>query len=325
MKGILILYVCLMFFGQEISSFDGFFSLPSMTLTVRFKSVPPVVENIFTGNAKVFYRGYKVGEVSDINLSCDQKCIVFNINITYKDLKLPVNTKVVLKTEDIFGDRYLELVYPQKPSSELLKSGDIIEGTAIYERLDKYLVEEMESGELGVLISNLTDLSVKLNKEDLGPVLKYATSSLKGISDIMAQEGFAQAIAGAPASLANTGQQIAITNRLLPQVNKNLVSTNKSFADANIHISDINQSLTVTNSELNQTNCELNTLNPKIPVIPDSLICQTERTLKRYDCIGEALSETLSKNCLLFRLMFGNPGKPFKACTGCEPCTTTKE
>lgn len=348
MRNIIIISVALFFLGQgTYLAFNGFYFRPDKVITVRFKEVPPVIK--FAGDVSVYYRGYKVGKATCKKLSNDQKYILFCVEINYKNLKLPINTKIVLKTQDLFGDRYFEFIYPDKPDKKMLAHGDIVDGTAVYERIDKYLVEEMENGKLATLISNLNYLTggarsiLGGNKKKLGKVTENVTGSVEDLSFItdelktmLKNPQFRKTLLEVPAALGTTGGQLAVTNTLLPEVNKNLVGTNKSFAlthkdfdkvnknlsETNQYLPGINESLDITNPLLCNTTQKLESLDQKIPEIPDSLISQTERTLTqaektlmRYDCIGQALSKTVSKNCLFLRFLFGNPGKSFENCT----------
>ncbi|NLF84116.1 MAG: hypothetical protein GX568_09070 [Candidatus Gastranaerophilales bacterium] len=372
MERLLLIIILVFFVGQaSYLAFDGLFRKPDKIITVRFKEVPPLIK--FAGDISVYYRGFKVGKATCKKLSADQKYILFCLRITYKDLELPVNTKIILKTQDVFGDRYFDLIYPDNPSEKLLASGDVIDGTAVYERLDKYLVEEMENGELGELISNLTwltgeartalgggDAELKklsgeaaksmndisaITKElravladpqvqkDIKTAISYAPKSLKSLNALLAQDELQNMIKSAPQLLDKTVTRLETVSTELPHVNRNMeqINTNFSAMDSTLQCTNgllvgTNGLLGGTNGLLSGTNCLLGDLNPKIPVIPQELVTQADKTLKRYDCIGAALSDTMSKRALLLRLMFGKPGESFENCNyppcSCPPYTT---
>jgi len=347
---IFLLLGIVLFFGVEAFTlaFNGFLFRPDKVIQVRFEEVPPVMK--FAGDIGVYYRGYKVGKATCKRLSQDQKYILFCLDINYKNLKLPSNTEIILKTQDIFGDRYFDLVYPKSPSGEFLADGDMVEGTAVYERLDKYLVEQLEEGEMGKLISNLNyltggaravfegdkkelknlsgeisgsvdDISYVIKeiktlladpavKKDVKTALAYMPKALKNANELLASEELKTTLKKTPELLDNTVANLETLSSGLPEVNANLNEVNQILPC-------IDSRLITTNSLLYTTNGQLGCLNPKIPVIPQDLIWQADRTLRRYDCIGEALSETMSKNCLFFRFLFGRPGEPFKECV-CE-------
>lgn len=327
---------------------------PYMTLVLKFRETPPIVENIIIGKTNAYYRGYKVGKVSKITLSDNQQYILLYLDIFYRGLKLPENTKFMLRTKDIFGDRYVEINYPDNPSNNLLDNGEVVEATSILERLDKYLIEELQKGTLSKLMSNLLYISSELKevieanqtglddlskgisgpiqdagvilnnlrelvenpqtKKDIRQTLKYASSSLENLNEIIQREDIQETIANAPELINETVNSLKSVSKKLPEVNKSILAANESIEEANVYIPGINETLSDTNSLLCNTNYKLTELNDKIPKIPEDLPENANDILKRYDCIGQALSESISKRFLLFRFVFGNPAKPFDKC-----------
>lgn len=53
---------------------------PKMTIIIRYKEVPPVLQQFPRTRIDAYYRGYYIGNVSHINLSKDQKYILFYLN-----------------------------------------------------------------------------------------------------------------------------------------------------------------------------------------------------------------------------------------------------
>jgi ABC-type transporter Mla subunit MlaD len=319
---------------------------PEKTIVVTFGDVPPIVENIIRRTITVYYRGYKVGEVSKVKLSDDQKKIIFYVDIYYKHLKLPRNIGMILKTQDIFGARYFSISYPKNPSSKLLSDGDTIEGTAAYERLDKYLITEMETGKLKVIIDNLlvltgaaagmlkgnneellsdvkkssSDIEIIMDnlkeilndpqvKRDIKSTINYSSRSIKDLSQIMEsnKNEISQTISKAPESIDKT-----INN--LESLNKNMPRVNKSISEVDYSIQKATQTIDQTNSSLSVTNCNLDTINKKVPEIPPCLLNKADNALTKFDCIGTELIDLLNKKFLVFRFMFGKPGGSFERC-----------
>lgn len=320
MRSIVLIIGALLLIEQGIYfAFNNWFFKPDMEITVKFPEVPPLIK--FAGDVGVYYRGYKVGKVTARKLSNDQKHILFSLDITYRDLRLPINTKVILKTQDIFGDRYFDLIYPEDPSPKLLSDGDTLKGTAVFERLDKYLVEEMESGKTGELIANLNYLTKSLKslvtdpatKKELDRTLSYAPQALSSVNQVTGLLG--KTVTG----LETVTKTIPIVSQDISGASSRIEGATNSIVKVSGNISGINQSLYKTNSLLYSTNYRLGNLDQKIPIIPQRLIAQTDRTLRRYDCIGQALSNTMNKNCLFLRFLFGTPGKAFSKCAGAVP------
>ncbi|OGI27426.1 MAG: hypothetical protein A2287_10795 [Candidatus Melainabacteria bacterium RIFOXYA12_FULL_32_12] len=321
-----------------------------MTLIVKFKEAPPVIQGIIRGKTDIYYRGYRVGKVSKITLSEDQKHILFYLDIYYKGLRLPENTKVYLRTQDIFGDRYFDLVYPENPSARLLSDGDIITGTSVFERLDKYLVQTLQAGRLSKLISNLTYLSSLITGYVSRPqTRRELQAAVENINELIASEELQEIIAIAPQTLTRTVAGLEEVSVGLPQVSTDIkqastdiqqastdiqqasrnilevgetvTHTNKAIWEVNETLPEVTQTVSVTNALLDNTNtlivdtnCNLSSLNCKIPRIPPGFIENANETIKRYDCIGIGLSKMLSERFLLFRIMFGNPGEFLDEC-----------
>jgi len=324
---------------------------PQKTIIVTFSDVPPIIQDFLREDITVYYRGYKVGDVSEIKLSDDQKKIVFYIGIHYKNLKLPRNIGMILKTEDIFGARYFSISYPKNPSTELLSDGDTIEGTAAYERIDKYLVGEFETGKLKIIMDNLViltntltgalkgnneelissiknssgDVEVILNnikdiiadpqvKTDIKSAIKYSSSSIKDLSQILEsnRSELRQTISTAPEMITKTVNNLESLSQNMPRVNKNISEVNGSIQKAT-------KTIDKTNSSISITNCNLDTINKKVPEIPPCLLTKADNALTKFDCIGSELIDLLNKKFLIFRFMFGKPGSSFEKCKQGDP------
>jgi len=307
---------------------------PKMTIIVKFKETPPVIQRLPKNKVNIYYRGYNVGHVSDINLSNDQKYIVFSLGIHYKNLKLPKNIKIFLNTEDLYGSMHFYLEYPKNPSSQFLSNGDVVFGTGSSERIDKYLVKYLQTGNLSKLVLNLLDLTKTLNNDDLSQIqsdikkssadtgiilnnlkkiiedpqvrqelkstIKASSRSFNNINKILESEEVKEIITQAPESIDKTV--------------KNLESVNENITRTNQNLPEIDKAVSKTNLLLSATNCNLETINCKVPEIPPSLLKNADKTLKTTDCLTSELIEILSKKFLIFRFMFGNPGNSLKKC-----------
>jgi len=342
----IIILIVLLILG--IFGLYKYLSHPDMTIIVKYKEVPPVIRRFPKTNINAFYRGYKVGYCSKINLSDDQKYIIFYLGIHYKNLKLPKNTKIYLNTEDLYGSMHFSLDYPDNPSSKLLSNGDVIYGTGAYDRIDKYLIKDIEEGKLGQIISNMvviTDFlkkeainnngefnnflkSIEISRNDFGlfinelrqiindPALKqgikFSSRTLNNVNQILETRELRETITKAPKSIDKTIKNLEAINKNTPEITKNLTLTNHNFLETN-------ETVNKTNSLLSTTNCNLETINCKVPVIPSGL-------LEKVDCLSNELIEMLNKRFLIFRFMFGKPGSSFKNCkqNNCK-CLKSKE
>jgi len=288
---------------------------PRNILIAKFKDSPPIGHMLLREGIGAFYRGYLVGKVYNVTLSEDQRYIVFYINMFYPELRLPKNTIVTLRTNGVFGDKLIELDYPDNPSPELLSNRSIVEGTTIFERLDEYIVKELGKGNVKKLILSITDLANNLDivvkdnkgeisqflreltrsgsnanlllnnfrkfienpqiKSDLQSTLKYSSKSVKDLSEIVGNKELKNTINSTPQNFNTTM--------------KNFDSVKENISSVNVNISKATENIPETTQSFN-------------------------KTIKTYDCLGKGLSDILSKRFLGFRLMFGAPGSSLQKC-----------
>jgi ABC-type transporter Mla subunit MlaD len=325
---------------------------PKMRIMIKYRQVPPIIQDFPRTKIKAYYRGLYVGEVSKINLSDDQKYIVFYMNIYYDKLKLPKNTFVELNTEDLYGARHFLLSYPDNPSSQMLKDGDVIYGDVAYERIDKVLSKEFANGNTARLLSNLVFMTDSLKsfaglsaedsqalaqglkkssgevqlilqdlrqiiddpevEKDIKSIIKSSSGSMKNVEGILSSKEIKQTISDAPTMITKTVNNI-------DGINKNLDKTNHELPK-------VNSSLSATNCLLSGTNCNLDALNKKLPVIPEippELLPNADKALKKTICLLDELPEILSKRFLGLRLVFGKPAASLKRC-GKSNCRKTR-
>jgi ABC-type transporter Mla subunit MlaD len=344
-KGLIIIISFLLFILAGFSVYK-YEHKPQMTIIVKYRDVPPIIKGFLRGDITVYYRGYKVGKVSKFALSGDQQSVLFYLEIYYKNLKLPKNIGMILKTEDIYGARYFSISYPKNPSPQLLSNGDVIKGTATYERLDKYLVAQFETGKLKILVDNLIDLTnfmdiaLKSNKNeflnefkksggnigsilsnlkeliedpqvknDIKSTLKYSSRSIKNLDQIMEtnRESIRQIVSKAPESIDKTIANLESINKNMPEVNNNILKADNT-------IQKTSRIIKKTNSSISVTNCNLDTINRKVPEIPPDLLPKADKALTKFDCMGTELIDLLNERFLIFKFLFGKPGSSFERC-----------
>lgn len=310
-----------------------------MKFIVQYDFVPAINKNVHLFRIDVHYRGYDVGDVTDVKLSQSQKHINFYVTIHYKGLKLPTNSEIRFKTENIYGARYLDIEYPQKPSGKFIKDGDKVDGKEAYERIDEYLIESISSSESQKIFQNLSDITDIINislknkankklldksagdlaiiledlksitrdssfKKDLKSTIKYSSSSMKNVDEILSRQEIQETIIQAPTSVKET--------------QKNIEEMTDSMSKVSKILPDVNQNLGCVNTLLNDANGNLCTINTKVPTIPQSLVENAETLVVKTSCLECELSKILSKRFLIPRLIFGNPGKSFGNCTKCR-------
>lgn len=316
-----------------------------MKFIVQYDFVPAINKDVHLFRIDMHYRGYDVGDVTDVKLSEDQKHINFYVDINYKDLRLPTNSEIIFKTENIYGARYLDAKYPDKPSGKLVKNGDVVNGKEAYERIDEFLIESISSTESKKMLQNLSDITDIINtslknkdnkkllnqsagdlaiiledlkeitqdpyfKRDIKSTIKHSSSSLKNVDEILSNREMRETITQAPATVNQTMQDLGKMTESMGKVSQILPN--------------VNQNLDCVNTLLTDSNNNLCTINKKVPTIPQSLVENAETLVVKTNCIECELSKILSQRFLLLRLMFGNPGQSFKTCAKCKRKTAKK-
>jgi hypothetical protein len=251
---------------------------PYMTIIVKYKEVPPVVQGFPREKIDAYYRGYYVGTVSKIRLSNDQQHVLFYLDIYCKDLRLSKDVRIFLNSEDIYGAKHLSIYLPKKTSTGLLSDGETIDGAGFYDRLDSYLVRDLSTGKTGRLISNLVVITdflknsmessdskkfmadLKASGLDIGLVLKdfrdiigdpqikqSIKSSTVSIAQILESKGLRDTIDNAPVSIDKT-----LTN--LGSINKNLITSNSLLENSTSKLVKSNSLLSNSTSSLEKSN-----------------------------------------------------------------------
>lgn len=301
---------------------------PQMRFVIQFDSVPATNNPFFPFSINVHYRGFKVGRVTKIKLSQDQKHILFYVNIYYKGLIIPTNSLMIYKNENIYGKRYIDINYPEVPTAQYIQNGDTIDGVAAAERIDQYLVNEIKKGETGKLLQNLYDISEILKKtlsnktncklvtqsagdlstilenlkgvtqdvsfaSDLRSTIKCSSCSLKQVSTMLSDRQINQCLRTAPKTIITTCNN-------LDRVSDNVKIMTKILPS-------VNSNLISTNETLNDVNSNLGKINTKVPIVPQSLVSDAQQLVVKTTCIESELSNILSKRFLLLKLTFANP------------------
>ncbi|MEI7473746.1 MAG: MlaD family protein [bacterium] len=273
---------------------------------IKFKETPPIHEDLLRRGIQVYYRGIKVGKVTNIDLSNDNSSVIYNITIYRKNLTFPKNIMPLLLLEDVIGNRYIDINYPQQPSAELLKNGATVNGLSpmIIKDLNLFFIKEFNSGKLESILNNVNALSsfASQNREKLTPVISY-------LNNVISDKNKMAQLLNTPQLIGETSQQIAITNNKLGSMSKQLTTTSSSInsADNNIkntnysivktqeHLAKTNNNFDRTNKNIETANNNLNDMNPqlklannnlctinqKVPEIPKDLLTNADEILKK--------------------------------------------
>jgi phospholipid/cholesterol/gamma-HCH transport system substrate-binding protein len=116
--------------------------------------------------AKVKLRGVEVGEVAAISGGKQPVSLKLHINpdqISY----IPANVEAQIRATSAFGNKYVDLVYPDNPSSRRLSAGEVLHSRNV-------------STEVNTVFQNLVDLLHQVDPSKLNAVLTTLAEGLRG-------------------------------------------------------------------------------------------------------------------------------------------------
>ena len=126
----------------------------------------------FGPNTEVDYLGIDVGKVTHVKLQSDHRVEAFlRVN---KGFNVPVGTVAKVHNRSLFGDPYIDLVFPVKPTGQFLARGAHIGATSV-------------DADTGDLIRTATPLLANINGQDLLTLITEIDVASRGEGDRVAQ------------------------------------------------------------------------------------------------------------------------------------------
>ena len=315
----------------------GDFSKPEKTIIVKFKETTPLPDKI-----PVYYKGIKIGKVIKAEFSEDYQYTYLTVKIDKKDFNPPKNIYAELRLEDIAQlktkgvslKKYLAIVYPANPSPEKLKDGDIIEGRASYvDDFQEFFKKSVKKEKVESSAGDIFSSTANLNK-----ISANLVSISKRIDVFLEknQKKFDEITENSKATSENYRHTTAAV-RKFTETTLNDADFNRIFKDLPEITSDIKD---ITSSlrgiSLNpcfqegiiKSSYGTGKLVEKLDRSIDErelrcLIRNSNNFFYRYECVGDSLSELLSKRFLILRMTFGKPGGAFERCKNTYPYCPT--
>ena len=126
----------------------------------------------FGPNTEVDYLGIDVGKVTHMKLRPDHRVDAFlRVNAGFK---VPTGTVARVHNRSLFGDPYIDLVFPARPSTQFLAKGAHIEATSV-------------DADTGDLIRTATPLLEHVNGQDLLTLVNEIDVASRGEGEKVAQ------------------------------------------------------------------------------------------------------------------------------------------
>lgn len=246
----------------------------------------------------VYYKGYKLGKTNKVRISKDFSTTYLDIQLNQRGLHLPKNIVAEIKIFD--NNKYVDILYPEKPNKRYIKNGDIIKGklgfssNKLYEVNQNNLSNLAERGENFLesateTTETLTDL-INLSTEIINENRKNITNTTTNLKISME-------------NLNEASQQI---NKLTEKLNKGISNTTIANSSANIeettaNITKASKNLISISENLNKTSKDLLNVSPQIHNILNTL----EGILCHLNNIVKGVNRTLKKSFGGARLIFG--------------------
>ncbi len=269
--------------------------LTSVYLTIEFKELRPMHEKVY-----VFYKGLKIGRVTKMELCHDCQSTYVRVRLSYKGLKLPINTTAVFAKEKKKKKEidFIELIYPKDPSQYLLSNGNIINGSSTID-VETYLANR-DPDELEQIKENLLYSSENLNES-----LVQLSSLFVTMQDIIRQNQ--KNIYLSSGNLAQTTHNI---NNITQKFNNSL--NQQSLDNTVSSLDNVSQNLQNISGNLAGTTTGLNNSMPRV----DSALYQTQGILCNLNEITCGVKETMKKPFGGLRILFGKsiPSKKTRCC-----------
>ncbi len=315
---------------------------PDMTIYAQF-----VKPEALTTGIQVFYKGVNVGKIRRVRFADDLKSTIVEINLYMKNLRLPANITAKTRSEGIAGQKYIELLYPENPSKQIISDKIVIKGQPSFsfsdieeflkdqfkeERVKRFIdnmersiiVQEKMAIDISELSANMNQL-LNQNEKELLAIIRNGAKSTDKLNKILAD---LNQVTKMPEFKKDLSKIISSTGNITGRISN--VFEEESTED---NIKDIITNLKESTVKLNTSMSRFNTVLGKTSCVLDqtrdltigngvvlNTLNNTNATVKQVDCFVNCMEGILNKRFALLRLMFGKPGKAFEKCMMLKGC-----
>lgn len=280
-KKILIIFVVLFIIAAT------YFYSSTFYVIIRFDELGPLVKNM-----SAYYKGFKIGRIVKIGPDRDFKHTLVRVNLSNKNIKLPQNT-VVYVEKFPNGELYLQFIYPNSPSLNMIKRGDILEGMAPYS-IEQFMMGQSVSG-----MSDIVSLHIikALNSADAAnQEFKLFFQIASQLLQVNKKE--------INASVSNVNAMTKSLAQMAENLNKTSKKLNNAVDEAILKDTLLNIKDTAVN--ISAATKDMDKTMKKV----DDTIVQVNTTAENLNSITSGLNDTLGKRFAGVRIMFGKPVKP---------------
>ncbi len=320
--------------GLIFLNLGGIFG-PEKTIFIKFKEPGTLPRGM-----SVYFKGIEIGKVTKMDFSSGYESTILEVGIRKKDFNPPNNIYAEIKIEGeakfwaqgVNITKYVELIYPEKPSSTPLKDGDVIEGRPSgIERIQDFFKKNVDKKNIkssvnsvqqitqnaGIAAKNLAELTQRLenfldkNSTGLNQILDSSKATIENVRYItFSLREFT----------GEEGLKVTLNNLAGVSANLNLITSDIAEVTGDYQFRCLMaESPVLFKNTLCSLTSALDRANNTLAKV-DVTLNDADRLMNRYDCFGACMSDMLSKRFLGLRLLFGKPGEAFEVCKGvCPP------
>lgn len=271
-------------------------------LVVEFKALAPIEKSM-----PVYYKGFKIGKTGKIQPSSDFTSSGVKIILDKNLHKMPDNVIASIKKMGSESDKnvsitYLDLEYPEIPSTSFIKRGAVIEGKTATD-IQSFMNSQASSGQLTIISNNMgkTLESAEKTSDEIRGLVSDIRDTLKE---------------NRPNILAITTNFKSITNNF-DGITKNVNTATESLSTAMHNVNNITANIDKATRDLDKSKARVdkaldNVVNATANVT-DATGNITDATANVVDAtanvnqITVGLKETLSKRFGFSKVVFGTP------------------
>jgi phospholipid/cholesterol/gamma-HCH transport system substrate-binding protein len=121
--------------------------------------------------SKVRFRGVQVGQVGSV--SAGTGSVKLQLEIDSEDIdELPANTSAQIRATTVFGAKYVDLIYPERPQAQRLAAGAVLQSRNV-------------STEVNTVFQNLLQVLTKVDPAKLNATLTALAEGVRGQGEVI--------------------------------------------------------------------------------------------------------------------------------------------
>lgn len=278
------IYIIFLVFILSLIGFLIYNKFDHLNLIVKFSELEP-----FEKQLPVYYRGFKVGNSTRIYPDKHYKYTYVKLQVYPANVELPKNIRA--RVQQINKKDFINLIAPEDASVILLKNGDMIDGE-ISKDINKLLSDKLSSGGLDDIFNESTTLmeSANVTVKNLGELFAQINSILTDVrGDII---------------LASSNLAKTTTNLENISANLNTSLDKESMSNSVDNIEKTTENIKIITDDIKNITEQID--KATVPIV-NSVLCQTNSTMKNANEITGGIKNTLKKHMGLGKVLFGKP------------------